>query len=326
MPNLETTYLNLKLKNPVIVASSGLTKSVDKIVECEKAGAGAVVIKSLFEEVLAKDDWGLEDSADYHPEAYEYMRTELHMQYGPKDYCELISEAKEKVSIPVIGSINCISAKWWPEFTKQIEAAGADAIELNVFTTATDETQTSQDMEQLYFDILKTIKETVKIPVAMKIGMYFTSLPYMASEFQKLGLDGLVLFNRFTEPDIDIHKMELKTTFSFSNHSESQKILRWVALLSEKMNLDISATTGIQTAEDVIKMILAGASSVQIASVLYKNGLDKIGEIIKEMNTWMEKMNLNNLSEVQGKLSFKKTMSPDVYLRSQFIEKIRNID
>ncbi len=326
MPNLETTYLKLKLKNPVIVASSGLTKSVEKIQDCEKAGAGAVVIKSLFEEVLAQDDWGLSDSADYHPEAYEYMRSEIHMQYGPKEYTDLIREAKEKVNIPVIGSINCVSDKWWPSFAKQIEASGADAIELNVFTTANDIVVSSQDLEKLYLDILSTIKATVSIPVALKIGSYFTSLPYMANEFDKLGLDALVLFNRFTEPDIDINKLELKTTFSFSTRNESQRILRWVALLADKVDLDISATSGIQTSEDVIKMLLAGASTVQIASVLYKNGLEKIYEILEGVTTWMEKQNFKSIDAFRGKLSFDKSRSPETYLRSQFMEKIRNID
>lgn len=326
MPNLQTKYLNLDLKNPIIVASSGLTKSVQKIQDCEKAGAGAVIVKSLFEEVLAQDDWGLSESADYHPEAYEYMRNEIHLQYGPKEYCDLIREAKEKVSIPVIGSINCVSTKWWPQFAKQIEASGADAIELNIFTTANEVTVTSSDLEKLYFDILTTVKEKVNIPVAMKVGMYFTSLPHLASELDKRGLNALVLFNRFTEPDIDINQMKLKTTFSFSTRNESHRILRWIAILSDKVECDLSATTGIQTSEDVIKMLLAGATTVQIASVLYNNGLDKISEMVDGVIQWMEKHQFKTVDEFSGKLSFQETVSPDTYLRAQFMEKIRNID
>jgi len=326
MPDLQTSYMGLKLKNPIIVASSGLTNSAEKIKACEQAGAGAVVVKSLFEEVLAREDWGLKESAPYHPEAQDYLQAQLHMQYGPNEYCNLISTAKKRVNIPVIGSINCISAKWWVEFAAKIEAAGADALELNVFSIPTKPDEDSLTKEQLYYEVLESVKSKVKIPIAMKIGRNFTSLPHFTKQLEKRGLDALVLFNRFTEPDIDIHKLHIKTTFSFSSHEDIYTILRWVAILHENINCDLSATTGIHTAEGIIKLILAGASTVQLASVLYKNGLKKIGDLLEEINNWMVKYNLQSIQDFKGNVGFSPHFDAEVYLRAQFMEKIRDIE
>ena len=326
MPSLQTNYLKLTLKNPIIVASSGLTNSVEKIQACEQSGAGAVVVKSLFEEVLAKQDWGLGQSAGFHPEAMDYYTSELQLQYGPNDYCDLIEKAKAKVGIPVIGSINCISTKWWPEFARKIEAAGADALELNIFSVPTDPEVPGSDIEKLYYEVLEKVKTEVKIPVAMKIGRNFTSLPFVLRQLDRRGLDGAVLFNRFTEPDIDIHKLKLKTTFSFSSQEEIHTILRWVAITADKVELDISATTGIHTAEGIIKLILAGASTVQLASVLYKNGLKKISELLSEIETWMSRYKINSIADFRGKVGFAPEFEPEMYLRAQFMEKIRDIE
>lgn len=326
MPDLTTKYMNLNLKNPLIAASSGITKSVEKIIDCENAGAGAIVIKSLFEEVIAQENYGIEDSVLTHTEAYDYLRSQLEMQYGPRDYCELIAEAKSKAKIPIIASVNCVSPQWWPSFVKQIEQAGADAIELNVFKTATSINETSNDIEKIYFDALESVKKQIKIPVALKIGHYFTALPNFASRLAQKGVNALVLFNRFTEPDIDINKMKLSTTFSFSTAYDLHKPLRWTALLSGQINCDISATTGIKSGHDVIKMLLAGASTVQLASVLYQKGVDQISEILADIEAWMLKNNFKSINEFRGKLNFAKATTPDHYLRSQFMEKIRGVE
>lgn len=326
MSNLETSYLNLKLKNPIIVASSGLTNSVERIQDCEKAGAGAVVIKSLFEEVLAREDWGLSDAAPYHPEAHDYLNAEIQLLYGPNDYCELISKAKEKTNIPIIASINCISAKWWDEFAIKVENAGADALELNVFSIPTDPDEDSATREKIYYDILEAVKSKVKIPIAMKIGRNFTSLPHFISQLEKRGLNGVVMFNRFTEPDIDIHKLKMRTTFSFSSKEEIHMIIRWIALTSQKTSCDISATTGIHTSEGIIKLLLAGASTVQLASVLYKNGLGTIKKMKDEISNWMSTSQLKSVEEFKGKVGFSPEYEPDVYLRAQFMEKIRGFE
>ena len=326
MPDLSTTYMGLTLKNPIIAASSGITKSVKKIADCEKAGAGAVVIKSVFEEVLAAQDFGIGESTAYHTEAYDYMRSELELQYGPKEYCDLIQEAKAQVNIPVIASINCVSAKWWPNYAKQFQEAGADAIELNVFKTAARLDETSQSIEDMYYEIVETVKKQVTIPISLKIGMYFTALPNVAATLARKGASGIVLFNRFTEPDINIDKLSLGTTFSFSTSYDIYKPLRWTALLAGQIGCDISATTGVKSAKDVIKLLLAGASSVQIASLLYQKGIDSIVDITNEMKSWMAANKFEKISDFQGKLSFKNTNTPEEYLRSQFMEKIRGVE
>ncbi len=326
MPDLSTTYMGLQLRNPIIVASSGLTRNIDRITECEEAGAGAVVLKSLFEEVLAQKDFGMKEGTVDHTEAYDYYYAHLELLYGAKDYTDLIREAKEKTSIPVIASINCVSTEWWPDFARQAEAAGADALELNVFTTATDLTVDGRDMEDLYFQILSTVKSKVDIPVALKVGPYFSALPNMAVELGRRGLDGLVLFNRFTQPDIDINERKLKTTFSWSNPDEVHLPLRWTALMSHYVPFDISATTGIKNAEDIIKLLLAGASSVQLASVLYQEGLETIDTMLREIDEWMSRQEIARIPDFKGSLNFHRAGDAKHYLRAQFMEKIREIE
>jgi dihydroorotate dehydrogenase (fumarate) len=326
MPDLSTKYMGLTLRNPIIVASSGLTKSVSKIVDCEKSGAGAVVIKSMFEEVLAQADYHIAESAPYHAEAYDYLRSQLELQYGTREYCDLIQEAKKQVSIPVIASINCLSSKWWIDYAGQFQEAGADALELNVFKTATNPQEDSAAIENMYFDIIEGVKKQVSIPVALKIGIYFTALPQFVAQLAKKGADGVVLFNRFTEPDIDVDKLALTTTFSFSTSHEIYKPLRWTALLAGQVGCDISATTGVKSANDVIKLLLAGASTVQIASLLYQKGVDRLAEIVDELRGWMAAHNFERIADFQGSLSFTQASSPQTFLRSQFMEKIRGVE
>ena len=306
MPNITTKYLGLTLKNPIIVASSGLTRNIDRVIECEKAGAGAVVLKSLFEEVLAKEDFGMKESTVDHTEAYEYYHAHLELLYGARDYTDLIKEAKAQTSIPIIASINCVSDAWWPDFAKQIEGAGADALELNVFTTATDLTMDSAKLEKLYFSILSNVKEKTTLPVALKISPYFSALPHVAVELGRRGLDGLVLFNRFTQPDIDIENVKLKTTFAYSTESDMHLPLRWTALMSHYLAYDLCATTGIKSAEDIIKLLLAGASSVQIASLFYEKGLDEIATLTAGLDDWMAQHGFESIADFKGKLSFHK--------------------
>ncbi len=327
MPTLETKYLGLKLKNPIIVASSGFTKSVEKIKECEYAGAGAVVLKSLFEEALSRDTFGIEDSASDHPEAFDYISGELELQYGLADYLKLIREAKAAVSIPIIASINCVSNKWWPAFAKKIQDAGADALELNVFTLPTDPKQTSEEVENIYYEILDTVRPELSIPIAIKIGPYFSALPHFVNTLYMKKANGIVLFNRFTEPDIDVNEMRIKTTFEFSQSNNIHQTLRWISILdNDDMEIDLCATTGIHTSEDILKMLLVGASSVQIASAFYERNLGIIKVLLKEIEDWMVKHNFNSIEDFKGNLSFKKTESPKKYLRAQFLEKIRSFE
>ncbi|MDX9757907.1 MAG: dihydroorotate dehydrogenase-like protein [Bacteroidota bacterium] len=326
MPNLSTSYMGLTLKNPIIVASSGLTRSLEKVKECEAAGAGAVVLKSLFEEVLIERDAGMRESVIDHTEAYDYYFAGLERLYGARDYTDMIKRIKAECAIPVIASINCVSDEWWPEFAAQLQAAGADALELNVFTTATDLSMDAARIEDLYFRILATVKRHVHIPVALKIGPWFSALPHLAVAFGHRELDALVLFNRFTQPDIDIAAMKLKTTFSFSSGDELALPLKWTALMSHYLPYDLCATTGIKSADDVIKLLLAGASAVQVASVLYQQGLGTIARMTAGLEEWMSEKGFDSIAQFRGTLSFHSADTAAHYLRAQFMEKISEIE
>ena len=326
MPNLETTYMNLKLKNPIIVASSGLTKSIDRLKVCEEQGAGAVVLKSIFEEVISKEDFGLSELTDYHTEVYDYIRSNLEMQYGPKDYCDLIEKSKKELSIPVIASINCVSDQWWPRYAVQIQESGADALELNIYSTPIDPGKTGSEIEKIYIEIVEAVRQKIQIPIAVKITNQITSLPNLVKQLSDKGADAVVMFNRFTEPDIDIKTLDLKTTFHFSTANEMYNSLKWISILSGKTDCDLAATTGIHTFESIIKMLLAGASAVEIASVLYKNGVEKISLFIKEIENWMQSNNFNTIEQFKGMASLQKTEKTDHFLRAQFIDKIRGYE
>ncbi|HGY57215.1 MAG TPA: dihydroorotate dehydrogenase-like protein [Caldithrix abyssi] len=326
MRSLQVSYLGLPLKNPVIVASSGLTKSLGKIKACEDAGAGAVVVKSLFEEVLVKDaeNWG--NASNVHAEAYDYLRAEATLQYGPDEYAALISKAKETTEIPIIASLNCVTPKWWPDFARKVEKAGADAIELNIFPLIGDISKNSAALEDWYCQILETVQKAVHIPVSMKIGHNITALPAFAARLTGLGLKGLVLFNRFVETEIDIETLQLKTTFPFSHSDDIYETLRWIAILRDNIVCDLSATTGIHTSEALIQLLLAGANTVQLASVLYKKGFKKIKEMLQDLEEWMEIHEFDSIDDFRGRLSFKKTENTDLYLRTQFLEKTRQVE
>lgn len=326
MPDLGTTYLGLDLKNPIIVASSGLTKSADDVKACEDAGAGAVVLKSMFEEVLAQEDYGIQQSTGYHTEAYDYLRSELELQYGPREYCQTIEAAKKRVNIPVIASVNCVSAERWPNYAKQLQNSGADALELNVYSMVSDVEITSQEVEQRYLDIVQRVGDNTHLPVAMKIAPCFASLPNMALRLCQAGARGLVLFNRFTEPDIDVKKLKPTTTFHYTSKEDYNTSLRWIALLFGKVSCDFAATSGIHDAETVARMLLAGASAVQIASVLYKNGLKTVTAIRDAFESWMKSHDFKGLNDFKGSLSFRRTEKPELYLRNQFMQKIRGVE
>jgi len=326
MPRLQTSYMNLKLRNPVIAGSSGMTKNADRIAACEDAGAGAVVIKSLFEEVLSGQDWGLEPDITSHAELSDYYSSRIDLLYGAREYCDIITQSKKRTSIPVIASINCVSSKWWAAFASQLESAGADAIELNVFKIATDKSLPGTEIEKLYFEILQSVKEKVKIPVSMKIGSQFTSLTNFTTRLCNLGLNGLVMFNRFTEPEIDINNLKLKTRFAFTKKEDIYLPLRWAAILSGYLDCDICASTGIKTSEDVIKFLLAGCTAVQIASLFYQEGLNNIGSILEGIEKWMLYHGFETLQDFKGKLNFASTGAAEEFLRSQFMDKISGID
>lgn len=319
MYNLEVSYLGLKLKNPLIVSSSGLTSSVEKIKKIEKSGAGAVVLKSLFEEQINYEAGSLILNHDY-PEAEDYIKNYT-KDHGVGEYLKLIEEAKKVVSIPVIASINCVTATDWVRFAKEIEKAGADALELNVFSLPTDKNLEASEYEKVYFDLALKIKSVTRLPVSMKIGNHFTNPVNMVYKLFTMGINGVVLFNRFYEPDIDINKLNLTAAEVFSTPSEIRQNLRWVAIISDKVNqIDIAASTGVHSGEAIVKQLLAGAEAVQVCSVLYKNGVEYIDKMLDEVEAWMKQNNFKSIEEFRGKMSYKSIPDPVLYERSQFIK------
>lgn len=316
MSQLETTYLGLKLRNPVIVGSSGLTSSIDKIKKIEEKGAGAIVLKSIFEEQIKFEAGRLANGSDS-PEAWDYVNYYV-KNNTVQQYLDLIKKAKQEVKIPVIASINCVSSKEWTGFAKSIEEAGADAIEINVFVLPNDRNATAEKYENIYFELAEQLKSTLKIPFAFKLGSHFSNL---IGFIQKLNVPGVVLFNRFYAPDIDIDNMKFTTSEVFSSPADIRNSLRWVGIISSKISdLDIAASTGVHDGKAVIKQILAGANAVQVCSTLYKNGIDHLESIIKEIEEWMSKHGYNNIDEFRGKMSYAKIDDPLVYERSQFMK------
>lgn len=324
MPNLEVEYLGLKLKNPVIVSSSGLTSTVDKIRSLEKAGAGAVVLKSLFEEQINYEAGSLIMDHDY-PEAEDYIRNYT-KDHSVGNYLDLIEEAKKTVSIPVIASINCVSASDWVGFSQRIEEAGADALELNVYFLPTDRLTSSVDFENVYYELASKVTKIINIPVSVKLGNNFTNVLAIIDRLHAQGIKGVVMFNRFYEPDIDIERMKLTAADIFSNPSDLRHVLRWVALVSDKIRvMDISASTGVHSSEAVIKQILAGAKTVQVCSLLYKNGIKEVSNLLGGLQEWMDRKGYEEISDFRGKMSYKNIPDPTAYERSQFMKYFSNV-
>jgi len=327
MANLETTYLGLKLKNPLVAASSGLTGAVGKIRELEEAGIGAIILKSIFEEQIKNEVGYLMEkevqNRDY-PEAADYI-THYIRNNSIGQHLQLLRKTKEAVAIPVIASINCVSAAEWASFARDFEEAGADALELNVFYVPTSRDTKPGMVEQLYIDILSEVKKYVSVPVSVKIGMNFSNLVGMAEKLKANGADGIVMFNRFYEPDINLGKLELTASEVLSSPAELRRSLRWVGLVSsEVQNLEIAASTGIHDADSVIKQLLAGAQVTQLCSTLYKNGAGVIGEIQAGILEFMKKWNFKKPGDFRGRLSYKKIPDPMLYERSQFMKYFSN--
>ncbi len=328
MVNLSTTYMGLKLKNPIIVGSSGLTNSVENIKEAAANGAAAVVLKSLFEEQIkhsASHTIVQDEYSNYYPEAEDYIRN--YTRHNDVDrYIKLIRDAKQAVDIPVIASINCVSSHEWIEFAKKIEEAGADGLELNMFVLPSDPQHSGEQNEKVYFEVLEKVTKLVKIPISLKISYYFSSLSKMALKLSWTGISGLVFFNRFFSPDIDIEKFEIKASNVFSHPEELAISLRWVAMMSTKVHCDIAASTGIHDGKAMIKQLLAGAKAVQIASVLYKKGFQEIGIMLEELEKWMTKHNFQSTDEFVGKMSVKEADNPAAYERVQFMKHFSGIE
>lgn len=319
MIDLNTNYLGLNLKSPLIVSSSGLTGSVARIQKLEELGAGAVVLKSLFEEQINFEAGMHVKNGDY-TEAHDYI-TRYSKINSVEEYLKLIESAKKSVGIPVIASLNCMSANEWVSFAKNVEEAGADALELNVFFMASQKDLSPEKIENLYYDLLIKIKSVTRIPLAVKLGFQFTNLTAMVNNLYLRGARGVVLFNRFYEPDIDIENMELTSSDVFSSPSDIRQSLRWVGIISDQVEkIDIAASTGVHDGHAMIKQILAGAKAVQVCSVLYKKGEDQVKIIQDELKAWMIKKGYNSPDEFRGILNYRHIPDPSLYERSQFMK------
>lgn len=326
MADLTTKYLGLTLKNPIIVASSGLTDSFSKIAELEKNGAGAVVLKSLFEEQINLEaEHNLKEAKNNSLIYSEYSETldYIDVHISEKElgkYLDIIKQVKKELLIPIIASVNCVSDIGWTGFAKQIEKAGADAIELNIFIMPFGFDKNCDEIEQKYYKILRKVKQEINIPVAVKISPYFTNLGKLIMNLETEGANGVVLFNRFASPDIDIENINLTNAEVFSNSFEMSNSLRWVAMLANRLKIDIAASSGVHDGKAVIKQMLAGATVVQVASTLYRNDISYISNMLNYLESWMDKKGFNYIDQFRGKLSQEKSSRPDAYERLQFMK------
>jgi dihydroorotate dehydrogenase (fumarate) len=319
MENLATKYLGLTLTSPLIVSSSRLTSTIGQLKEAEENGAGAVVLKSLFEEQINHHIHSVRSSTDY-PEADDYLSNYIQSN-SVENYLDLIRNAKKNLSIPVIPSINCYTSHGWTGFAKNIAEAGADAIEINVFYMPIDRKKSSAESEKLYFDLIESLKKTVKIPIVLKIGYRFSNILYMIDQFYIRGVQGVVMFNRFYEPDIDINKMEVIPAAILSQENERRYVLRWIGMASaQKIKIDISASTGVHTGQDAVKYLLAGANTVQVCSALYNKGIPFIKTMNKQISDWMTDKGFKKVDDFRGKLNYLNYEKPAVFERTQFMK------
>jgi dihydroorotate dehydrogenase (fumarate) len=322
MVDLATSYMGLKLRNPLIAGSSGLTDSIKGVQEFEEAGVGAVVLKSIFEEEIALEyDDLLQEagSSGYNLEQFDYYDYKIKGD-KLKQFTDLIRGCKQRVRIPVIASVNCTYSHEWTAFAKQLQDAGADALELNMFFLPSEFERSGEEKEKVYFEIIEKIQQAVTIPIALKISYYFSSLGKMIQRLSRTGVAGLVLFNRFYSPDFDIDKLELTPTSILSNPSDLSISLRWIAIMADRVDCDLAASTGVHDGPGLIKQLLAGAAAVQVTSAFYRNGKDLAGEMLKSLEGWMQNKGFSRLADFRGKMSQAKSSNPAVYERMQFMK------
>jgi len=327
MADLSTTFAGLKLKNPIIIGSSGLSDSIENIAGLEQAGAAAIVLKSLFEEeILMELNASMQRmSSDgfLYPETVDYY-DQMDTPNGVTDnYLELIRNAKKRTSVPIIASINCISASQWTYFPKQIQQAGADALELNIFVLPSDFKRKAEENEEVYFNIISEVKKQVTIPVVVKLSHYFSNLASYLKKISYSGIDGLVLFNRYYNPDIDIDTFEYTAGAVLSSPSDFYTALRWVGILSGRLGCTLGASTGVHDGNSLIKMLLTGADAVEIASTVYINGYEQIQIMLDELEQWMAGKSFETIGSFRGLMSQSKSVNPAAFERVQFMKYFR---
>jgi dihydroorotate dehydrogenase (fumarate) len=321
---LSTTYLGLELKNPIISSAGPLSEKIDNIKFMEDSGAAAVVLYSLFEEEIEHDTMELYHHIalheESHAEAIDYFPQPYDFKIGPDEYLNHIRKAKAAVDIPIIASLNGKSLGGWINYSKKIEQAGADALELNIYLLATDLKKTSQEVEKLYIDIVKEVKMNVNIPIAVKMHPFFSSVAFMSEQLTQVGADGLVLFNRFYQPDIDLDRLEVIPNVLLSTPMAMRLPLRWIGILYGRVQADLAANSGIYTEKDVIKMIMAGAQVTEILSCLLKFGIGHITDMLNKMIYWMETNEYESIDQMRGSMSHKNIANPSQFERANYMK------
>jgi len=326
--DLSTTYMGLKLKNPIVPSSSPLSQSIDNVKKMEDAGAAAVVVYSLFEEQITHESGELDHYLSYGTESYaealSYFPEPQQFYLTPYQYLDHIAALKKAVAIPIIGSLNGVSTGGWVKYAKNIEQAGADALELNIYYVATNPNLTGSEIETMYVDVLTEVKKNVKIPVAMKLSPFFTSMANMAKRLDNAGANALVLFNRFYQPDFDLEKLEVVPNLVLSTNWEMRLPLRWIAILYGNIKASLGATSGIHNHEDVIKIIMAGGDVAMMASELLVKGIGRISEILDGVKEWMEKNEYDSISMMKGSMSQKKIAQPAAFERANYMKLLQS--
>ena len=327
MADLSTTYLGLRLPNPVVAASSGLTGTPSKALECVEAGAGAVVLKSLFEEQIVAETREDMNGAelDAHAEAQDFL-THMGKDIHLNDYLTMVKELKAKAKVPVIASLNCVTSREWMDYAVSLQKAGADALELNVFIMPASARREGHEIEGVYLDIARKIRRRLSIPIAMKLGPHFSGLASMIRKLANEGINGFVLFNRFYRPDVDIQGLRLKAGAMLSTPEEMGVSLQWIALLSGDIeDADFAAATGVHDGEAAIKQLLVGAKAVQVCSTLYRNGLGRIRDMLRDVSAWMDGRGYKTVADFNGLLCRERSERPETYERSQYIKALVGI-
>lgn len=329
MNSSKTTYMGLELKNPLIISACSMTRDLDKTKQMEDFGASAIVLPSLFEEEIIYDKEYIEtftrSSEGFSAEAFNYFpETQNFNNLEGEDYLEILSKIKKAIDIPVIGSLNGVGLGGWTKYAKLMQEAGADGIELNIFYIPTDPMQTALDIENRYIDVVKKVKSEVSIPLAVKLNPFFSSMSNMATKLDLAGADALVLFNRFLEPDINLESLEINPKLEFSQSMEMRLPLHWTAILYGRLSASLCAGRGVKNAEQMIKLIMAGADTVSIASVLYQQGLPSIKSILTNAKIWMEENEYESYQQMKGSLSYKNLSDPSHLVRMNYMETLKS--
>jgi len=326
--DLKTTYMGMELRSPIVVSACTLSEEMDNILRMEDAGAGAVVLFSLFEEQIRHEEQKLEQvlasTSNLFAEASDYFPAMDEYHVGTHQYLEHIRRAKERTHLPIIASLNGVSPEGWISYARDMEQAGADGLEVNIFYIPADVRLSSNDVEQRYLDIIRMVRQTVSIPVAVKLNPYFSAMGNMASRMLDAGADGLVLFNRFYQPDFDIERLHVLSDLQYSVANEIRLPLLWIASLYGRVPVSLAATTGVQSAEEVIKYVLAGADVAMTASALYKNGIDYITTMQHELEAWMSRTGFQSVESFKGAMSQRNVSDPSAYERANYIRILEN--